>query len=194
MKFPSFSSIVVVVLCFLSFLSLSATSDPVLSDFIQCLATQPQSSPSPISENVLTPQNTSFQSVLLAYAGNKRYSTAATPKPRAIVTAAHESHVQATVICAKQHGFQLRIRSGGHDYEGLSYVSDVPFVILDLFNLRSIEVNVADGSAWVESGGQLLERSILELRRKVTFMGSRLLLALVLVLVVISVVVGTALC
>ncbi|PRQ29816.1 putative tetrahydroberberine oxidase [Rosa chinensis] len=97
-------------------------------------------------------KNATFESVLLAYIRNSRYYTPTTPKPWVIVTAKHESHVQATVICAKWHGLQIRIRSGGHDYEGLSYVSYVPFVILDMFNLRTIHIDVADESAWVESG------------------------------------------
>ncbi|KAA8519308.1 hypothetical protein F0562_013564 [Nyssa sinensis] len=49
------------------------------------------------------------------------------------------------------------IRSGGHDYDGLSYVSEVPFVILDMFNLRSISVDIEDETAWVESGATLGE-------------------------------------
>ncbi|XVF86096.1 hypothetical protein PTKIN_Ptkin18bG0013700 [Pterospermum kingtungense] len=81
--------------------------------------------------------------------------TPETPKPFTIVTALHESHVQATVICSKSVGLQIRIRSGGHDYEGLSYVSNVPFVVLDMFNLGSIDINVTDESAWVEAGASL---------------------------------------
>ncbi|KAL2474828.1 FAD-binding Berberine family protein [Abeliophyllum distichum] len=50
---------------------------------------------------------------------------------------------------------QIRVRSGGHDYEGLSYVSQVPFVILDLFNLCEISVDVEKKSAWVQAGSTI---------------------------------------
>ncbi|OVA08657.1 FAD linked oxidase [Macleaya cordata] len=55
------------------------------------------------------------------------------------------------------HGIQIKFRSGGHDYEGLSYVSDVPFVIVDLFNLQSISVDAEDRNAWVQSGATIGE-------------------------------------
>ncbi|MBA0786155.1 hypothetical protein Gotri_026986, partial [Gossypium trilobum] len=49
------------------------------------------------------------------------------------------------------------IRSGGHDVEGLSYVSEVPFVILDLLNFRAIKVDTKNEVAWVQSGATLGE-------------------------------------
>ncbi|XP_050368819.1 berberine bridge enzyme-like 4 [Argentina anserina] len=142
----------------LSFSISRTTCDPILNDFVHCLANHSQYSTSPIPEAIFTYQNNSFQSALLAYIRNRRYSTPTTPKPLAIVAAKHESHVQSTVICARQHGFQIRTRSGGHDFEGLSYVSSItPFVMLDMSNLRSVDINLTDESAWVESGATLGE-------------------------------------
>ncbi|CAL2252537.1 unnamed protein product [Prunus armeniaca] len=131
---------------------LPKNSQQVLNDFIQCLGETSQSNPP-----IYTPQNTSFPHVLLSLIKNRRYFTPTTPKPLAIVAPEHESHVQATVICAKRHGLQIRIRSGGHDYEGLSYVSDLPFVVLDMFNLRSVDMNLEDESAWVQAGATIGE-------------------------------------
>uniref|UniRef100_A0A2N9FW49 FAD-binding PCMH-type domain-containing protein n=1 Tax=Fagus sylvatica TaxID=28930 RepID=A0A2N9FW49_FAGSY len=69
----------------------------------------------------------------------------------------YDSHVQATILCSKQHGLQVRIRSGGHDFEGLSYTAGLPFVLLDLQFLRSINVDAEDDTAWVEVGATIGE-------------------------------------
>ncbi|CAI0545686.1 unnamed protein product [Linum tenue] len=103
------------------------------------------------------PTNSSFLPVLNAYIHNKRFIGPATAKPLAIVTPTHESHVQATVLCAKANNLQIRTRSGGHDYEGLSYRSPSPFILLDLNNLRRIELDVETETAWVEAGATLGE-------------------------------------
>ncbi|XVF65381.1 hypothetical protein PTKIN_Ptkin09bG0244000 [Pterospermum kingtungense] len=87
------------------------------------------------------------------------FSTPTTPKPLVIVTPLHVSHVQATIHCSRKHGLQIRIRSGGHGYEGLSYVSKSPFVIVDLLYFRSVDVDVdvENEVAWVQSGAILGE-------------------------------------
>ncbi|GMN68111.1 hypothetical protein TIFTF001_037168 [Ficus carica] len=48
----------------------------------------------------------------------------------------------------------LGITSGGHDYEGVSYVSEIetPFIVIDLVNLRLIDVDIEDNTAWVQAG------------------------------------------
>lgn len=79
------------------------------------------------------------------------------PKPNLIVTPQNLAHIQAAITCSRKHGLQVRVRSGGHDYEGLSYVSDVPFLIIDLINLRSINIDINDESAWVQAGATLGE-------------------------------------
>ncbi|GAB4850009.1 hypothetical protein Ancab_029308 [Ancistrocladus abbreviatus] len=124
--------------------------------FLRCLLNR--SHPEhPISQAIYTPENRAFFSVLQAYIRNLRFNTSSTPRPLAIIAALHESHVQATVICANANGLQIRIRSGGHDYEGVSSVSYVPFVILDMFNLRSVDIDWESETAWVQAGATLGE-------------------------------------
>lgn len=69
------------------------------------------------------------------------------------------SHIQAAFICSKRLGTHLRVRSGGHDYEGVSYASETktPFIVLDLSKLRSISVDIRGETAWVEAGATVGE-------------------------------------
>ncbi|CAN0898531.1 Tetrahydroberberine oxidase, partial [Linum grandiflorum] len=57
----------------------------------------------------------------------------------------------------QNHYLQLRICSGGHDYEGLSYTSSSPFALLDLHNYNSVAVDLDSETAWVDSGATLGE-------------------------------------
>ncbi|KAF4391072.1 hypothetical protein F8388_024904 [Cannabis sativa] len=58
---------------------------------------------------------------------------------------------------SKKIGLQIRTRSGGHDSEDMSYISQVPFVIVDLRNMHSINIDVHSQIARVEAGATLGE-------------------------------------
>ncbi|KAL2494271.1 FAD-binding Berberine family protein [Forsythia ovata] len=92
---------------------------------------------------------------------NLRFASPTTPRPQFIVTPVHESEIQSVVYCAKQSDLQIRTISGGHDYEGISHASEIPFVTIDLINMSQITVDVEKRSAWVQAGatiGQLYYR------------------------------------
>ncbi|CAH2046492.1 unnamed protein product [Thlaspi arvense] len=79
-------------------------------------------------------------------------------RPILVVTPRTESEIQRSLLCSKKLGVQVRIKSGGHDYEGLSYLSSQsPFIVLDLINLRSIELNLREETAWVGAGATIGE-------------------------------------
>ncbi|TXG48216.1 hypothetical protein EZV62_027510 [Acer yangbiense] len=129
-------------------------------NFLQCLTLNSDNSTS-ISKVIYTQNNSSYSSILEFSIRNLRFSTSTTPKPLVIVTPLQVSHIQASISCSQRHGMQIRVRSGGHDYEGLSFVSDVPFVIVDLINMSSISVDTENQTAWVQTGatiGQLYYR------------------------------------
>ncbi|KAH6800461.1 hypothetical protein C2S52_000925 [Perilla frutescens var. hirtella] len=123
-------------------------------DFIKCLKEE-FINYSSISSVVYTKSNSSYSSVLKSSIWNQRFTSESTPKPQVIITPEHESQIPPLISCAKQNGLQIRTRSGGHDFEGLSYVAQVHFVIVDLINLSEIAVDVAEKSAWIGSGATL---------------------------------------
>ncbi|XWS20775.1 hypothetical protein CRYUN_Cryun31cG0131500 [Craigia yunnanensis] len=150
-----FSLSILLCLVFFNFSFSWAASDPAYQSLLQCLS---QSIPSHnVSTILFSKSNPSYASVLRAYIRNARFNTSSTPKPLMIITPLEESHVSAAIICSQKVGFYLKIRSGGHDYEGLSYVFDKPFFVLDMFNLRSISIDMADKTAWVGTGATLGE-------------------------------------
>lgn len=123
---------------------------------IKCLTNHSNDS-YPISPLIYAPENTAFSTVLQSYIRNLRFNTTTTSKPLLIITATHVSHIQGAILCAKEHGIEMKVRSGGHDYEGLSYISIVPFFVVDMFNFRSVDVNIEEETAWVDAGAILGE-------------------------------------
>ncbi|TXG50909.1 hypothetical protein EZV62_023433 [Acer yangbiense] len=147
-------SMYILSILFLLSASLTTSSPIQQTSLIQCLSQH--SIPLSI---IYTPNNSSFTSVLESRAQLPRFTEPSVPKPELIFTPLSESHVQAAVICSKELGIHMRVRSGGHDFEGVSYVSIIesPFIVLDLTYLRSISVNINNISAWVQVGATLGE-------------------------------------
>ncbi|XP_022038354.2 berberine bridge enzyme-like 15 [Helianthus annuus] len=131
-------------------------SSALADSFLRCLSQVPNTT---TSDFVFTQNDTEYSSLLHSTIINLRFSTSVMPKPLAIITPLTYSHIQSTILCSKHFNIQIRIRSGGHDYAGLSYTSydQSSFVVLDLQELRSITIESGQNTAWVESGATLGE-------------------------------------
>ncbi|XP_019151991.1 PREDICTED: berberine bridge enzyme-like 15 [Ipomoea nil] len=114
---------------------------------------------------IYTPDHSSFVSVLQYPIKNTRFNSSDTPKPFYVITPREEPEVQAVILCAAELNLQVRIRSGGHDYEGLSYTTAAekrvadqnPFLVLDLINFNNVAVDTVKKTAWVGSGATVGE-------------------------------------
>lgn len=132
----------------------SFASQSPYSNFRPCLVSHSPES-SGIDQVVYSPDSSLYSFVLHSSIQNLRFMNSS--GPQFIVTPKHESHVQAAVICCRKLGLRVRVRSGGHDYEGLSYKASSPFVMIDLVNFRNVSVSLDTNTAWVESGATLGE-------------------------------------
>ncbi|KAJ8440828.1 hypothetical protein Cgig2_000716 [Carnegiea gigantea] len=126
---------------------------PVIStNFLQCMTIR-----SPTTQ-VHTKDSSLYPTLMLKSQQNPRWlNCSETLKPLYIVDPSQEPEIGAVILCSKVQGLQVRVRSGGHDYEGQSYLSRSPFVLIDLINLRQITINMEDQTAWVQSGAPLGE-------------------------------------
>ncbi|CAH2041044.1 unnamed protein product [Thlaspi arvense] len=111
------------------------TSNAVHEDSIRCITIRPTTCIRS-SQYIHTPDSPLYSTMLQSSQQNPRWLNSTSPKPLAIITPYAESQIQATILCSRKHGFQIRVRSGGHDYEGLSFLCNTPFVLVDLINLR----------------------------------------------------------
>ncbi|XP_078149899.1 berberine bridge enzyme-like D-2 [Carex rostrata] len=90
---------------------------------------------------------------------NLRYSLPSNPKPAIIIFPLSEYELQYAILCLRQSSLTIRVRSGGHSYEGLSYTTsyNTSFGIIDLTNLNSVQVDPSSATAWVEAGATVGE-------------------------------------
>ncbi|KAJ8758726.1 hypothetical protein K2173_000447 [Erythroxylum novogranatense] len=127
-----------------------ATS-PIHEKFIQCMSTQFTNA----TEIMLTPDSPLYSSLFKSTQQNMRWLNSSILNPPLIFTPFHQSQIQAAIFCSKKLTLQVRVRSGGHDYEGQSYMCMTPFIIIDFMNLHAIEIDINKETAWVQSGATL---------------------------------------
>eukprot|EP01018_Ginkgo_biloba_P015700 Gb_24403 [translate_table: standard] len=110
--------------------------------------------------NITTPSSSSASeyNLLLNFSlQNLRFAESNVRRPNILIVPQNRRQLHKSVLCCIQNGWEIRVRSGGHSYEGLSYSSDVPFVLIDLMNLNKIDVDLVSKTAWVEAGATLGE-------------------------------------
>ncbi|KAK8946642.1 Reticuline oxidase [Platanthera zijinensis] len=108
--------------------------------------------------NFSVAKNTPFYDRILCFSiQNRRFSTPRLPRPAAIILPHDLPSLRASVLCCRAASLTIRLRSGGHSYEGLSYLASggTPFALLDLMSLHRVEVDAAAGTAWLQSGATL---------------------------------------
>ncbi|RLM80796.1 cannabidiolic acid synthase-like [Panicum miliaceum] len=131
--------------------------------FLRCVASVSPATADP-SRIVHAPSEPSYPSLLNATIQNLRFASPRTPYPTLLLTPATAGEARACVACCRRHGLTVRARSGGHDYEGLSYRSVLPraagarpFAVVDVAALRDVRVDPARREARVGPGATLGE-------------------------------------
>jgi FAD/FMN-containing dehydrogenase len=83
--------------------------------------------------------------------------TAADRRPAAIVRVADATDVVTVVDYARDHGIELAVRCGGHSAAGHSTVDGG--IVLDLGDMKALEIDVENRTAWAEAGLTAIEYS-----------------------------------
>ncbi|XP_050234868.1 berberine bridge enzyme-like D-2 [Mercurialis annua] len=90
---------------------------------------------------------------------NLRFSEPKIPKPLAIILPKTVDELVKIVACCREAVLEIRVRCGGHSYEGTSSVAGdgAKFVIIDMMNMNNISVDLESETAVVEGGATLGE-------------------------------------
>lgn len=126
-----------------------------VEDFLHCISTNSKAN---IEKYVHVPKSPKYSSLLKYAQKNSRWSNSTSALPRFLVAPCDEVQMKDIILCSKKFDLQVRVKSGGHDYEGLSFRSETPFIMIDLSNLKSIEIDMDSETAWIQTGvtlGQL---------------------------------------
>uniref|UniRef100_A0A0E0LRG4 FAD-binding PCMH-type domain-containing protein n=1 Tax=Oryza punctata TaxID=4537 RepID=A0A0E0LRG4_ORYPU len=122
------------------------------SSFSSCLASHGVS-------NFSLPASPSYNTTLNFSIRNLRFTLPDVTRPAAIVLPVSKEDLRRAILCARDSSFAIRVRSGGHSYEGLSYTTEnhIRFVVIDLMNLDRVQVDPVSATTWAETGATLGE-------------------------------------
>lgn len=70
--------------------------------------------------------------------------------PSAIIRAADAGDVSRLVSLAREYGFELAVRSGGHS--GAGHSTTEGGIVLDLSDMKDLRINLEEKTAWAETG------------------------------------------
>lgn len=106
---------------------------------------------SSLSGRIITPEGTDYDEARSTYYGG------IDKRPALIVRVATANDVARVISFARDTGLELAVRSGGHSFAGHS-VSDGG-IVLDLSEMKSVDIDPEARTAWAETGLTALEFS-----------------------------------
>ncbi|KAL3341134.1 hypothetical protein AABB24_025608 [Solanum stoloniferum] len=148
-----FQFLPILLVSFLNFIETNAQQE-----FLNCIYSH--TSDKNIEKHIHFPKSPTYSFLLEYGQKNPRWLNSSSSHPIFIIAPINESDIGAIIFCSKKFGIQIRVKSGGHDYEGLSFRSEIGerFVIVDLFKLDDIYIDKNNETAWIQTGvtmGQL---------------------------------------
>uniref|UniRef100_A0A6N2LNV2 FAD-binding PCMH-type domain-containing protein n=1 Tax=Salix viminalis TaxID=40686 RepID=A0A6N2LNV2_SALVM len=153
MKYPS--PLFLFVSFALLYPSLLAPEDQITS----CLTRQDINNFTTFPRTKQDEDSTRYYKLLNFSIQNLRFTKPTTAKPLAIILPESSDELVKSVKCCREALLEIRVRCGGHSYEGTSFVDNdgAPFVIIDMMNLNKVSVDLETETAWVEGGATLGE-------------------------------------
>ncbi|HEY8113941.1 MAG TPA: FAD-dependent oxidoreductase, partial [Actinomycetes bacterium] len=104
-----------------------------------------------VKGRVIGPEDTDYDDARTVFPGG------IDRRPAAIVRVAGATDISHIVTLARQSGFELAVRSGGHSTAGHG-VTDGG-VVIDLADMRGLDIDVDGRTAWAETGLTAVEYS-----------------------------------
>lgn len=93
---------------------------------------------------VIAPDDPRYESARRVASGNIDH------RPSAIIRVADAGDVSRLVSLAREHDFELAVRSGGHS--GAGHSTTEGGIVLDLSAMKKLEIDYENQTAWVETG------------------------------------------